>query len=107
MKCETHVHFDKRMARNSDFPAVIKRSQHIHAGERCRREMYGGMYRYRTKKEPSLTSDVNRIYEMFTFIGVFQNPNTSSEVKDNSFWEYVIKDKPLRVASMDPPQMIQ
>eukprot|EP00956_Cyclotella_meneghiniana_P040177 scaffold188651_cov99-Cyclotella_meneghiniana.AAC.1 len=76
------------MAKNSNFPTVIKRSRHIHAGERCRREMYG--MQYKRKKEPSLANDINKIYELFKHVGVFQSPNVSSELGDNTFWKRVL-----------------
>eukprot|EP00956_Cyclotella_meneghiniana_P000542 scaffold602_cov23-Cyclotella_meneghiniana.AAC.2 len=88
--CENTVHFEKMMAKNPNFETVCKRSRHLHAGQKAKCEVFGGVYR--TKKEPSMTEDINKVYKIFKRAGVFATPDKKSEVNDNTFWKLVLEE---------------
>jgi hypothetical protein len=92
--CEKQNNFEKAQPPDSNFEKVTKRSTHIHLGQRAAKEIFGDTYR--PSKNTTMEADINKCYNFFKAVGVFETPDVASTVNDNTFWQHVVAPTPTK-----------
>jgi hypothetical protein len=71
---------------------LVKKTEHLSLARRCGMEINDGVD-VRSSKAPKREEEYNRLFEFFERCGLFHGGNRRRELKDNSFWEFVILNR--------------
>ena len=87
--CEKHNLAQKLSTKSSNFEKVCNRSRHLHAAQRCAKELFGDKVK-KGRAKMSVVDDVKALYAFFRKVDIFTTPDVPFKIREMTFWEHVI-----------------